>query len=482
MQTLGLASLQGAYEASPTPVEVLMAAAFPVAWIEPTPSNAAVTVGQVIVRDDGGNGQAGDGIAQDYAIMNDAGARVSAFRVSTEWSNAARGSEASETIFMIRIAGALLEGLRFRASGIDTQIVSPFAFILSPNADNTSGLRISTVANDVYIVPQVSTDEFFLGNTIADPSVDLNRGNSRAFDIIPLGTVITALGGGGGNWMNFGSNVVMDYVNATVSGLVAFSGEMRFRQAGNGAGAGNLFKMQGVFTNEIGSSVSIGSQYTFVHVGIYRADGTGGVYAQGNLFHRLSLHQPRWDTVGGATMTLVSVNTGGYINPNIGAGVTVTNMRDWEWALGIINGTVVDRAGLYFPNIAGGTSSTAILRSLMAASATRRFINHTGTAQSDFGGPIALGAGAIIDVILSRGAANRLDLASGDSFNIIGGDFTHTGTNFGIHGSSAPQSAAYTVNNPTTLRTIDVAAGTLTDALQFLGTLAADLAAKGFIG
>ena len=57
----------------------------------------------------------------------------------------------------------------------------------------------------------------------------------------------------------------------------------------------------------------------------------------------------------------------------------------------------------------------------MASGATRRFINHTGTAQSDFGGPIALGAGATIDWVLSRVAANLASLADGDSLRITDG-------------------------------------------------------------
>lgn len=520
-----------------------MAAANPVTWTEPTATTAGTVVAQVLARS-GGNLAANDGVSQDLALNSDAGTRRTAFRVTAEWSDPTDGSEDSEIIFMNRIAGILLEGLRFRAIGVDTQITTPFAFVISPNADQDSGLRISTVANDVYVIPQVPTDEFFLGNTIADPSVDLNRGNSRAFDIIPLGTTITALGGGGGNWINFGSNVVLDYVNATVSGLVAFSGEMRFRQAGNLAGAGNLFKMQGTFKNEVGAFVGIGSQYTFVHVGVYQADGAFA--STGNLFHRICLFQTTWNTINGATLAITTANQGGFINPFVQAGVTITNARDWEWSPGTYNGTVVDRAAIYFADLTGGTSSLAGIRSFIAAGATRRFINHTGTAQSDFGGTIGLGAGATIDitferlvagiltlgagqslrvpsilfmgaagsinlregaadrldlapgdsfrisdtgqlqfgadVVLSRGAADRLDLASGDSFNIIGGDFTHTGTNFGVHGSSAPQSPAYTVNNPTTLRTIDVVAGTLVDLLQFVGTMAADLAAKGIIG
>ena len=483
MRTLGLTSLQGSYNASTTPVDVLMAAAFPVSWVEATASSGAVTVGQTIARDDGGNGAVGDGVSQDLAIMNDAGARVIASRLSAEWSDATSGSEDAEVVFSLRVAGLFVEGLRFKGLGVDTQLVSPFAFVLSPNADDTSGLRISTVANDVYIIPQVPADEFYLGNTVADPSVDLNRGTSRAISVIPLGTTLTSLGGGSGNWVNFGSNVVLDYPSASVSGLIAFSGEMRFRQAGGAIGAGNLFKMQGVFTNEIGSSVSIGSQYTFVHVGTYRADGTGGAFAQANLFHRLSLYQPRWETVAGATMAVTTLNAGGLINPTVAAGVTVTNMRDWEWGTLAQAGTILTRDAIYLPNFVGGSTASSGVRSLLTAVATRRFINHTGTAQSDFGGAIGLGAGATIDVLLSRGAANRLDLATGDSFRIINGALEHLAGTIGFNGATpVAQDTGWAVSNVTTDRVLDANATTLDELADVVGTLITYLLSRGDLG
>lgn len=459
-------SLQAAYNVDPAAApHIALDGGGPLSIQDPTATTGASVVVQSLARGDGVAGAIGDGTEQRLLIANSVGTLAPAFSVMAEWSDPTAGSEDSEIVFSLSIAGIFAEGLRFRASGIDTQIVSPFAFILSPNGDLDDGLRISTVANDVYIIPQQAANEFFLGNTIADPSVDLNRGTSRALSIIPLGTTITALGGGSGNWINFGSTVVMDYADSTISGLVACSGTFTFDQNGNNVGAGNLFKNSAIFTNTAGSgTIRIGSQYTFVHVGEYRADTD----AITNLFHRVSLLQARWTTTNGGTQAITTVNGGGYVNPFINAGVTVTNMRDWEW-LGSITGTVTNRAHCYFgaTNTPGSTIFSGV-QSLMVASANHRVLRFTGTAQADFGGLIGLGTGATVDwtigrlaanvatlgagdslripatlfmgaagsVNLSSTTANRLDLATGDSFRIINGALEHLAGTVGLYGTT----------------------------------------------
>jgi phage baseplate assembly protein gpV len=496
-----------------TPTFTLLGAG-PMLIIEPTASSGAATIAQELRRDDGGVGAIGDGVAQSLSIMNSAGAVAEAFRVSAEWSDPTAGSEDSEVVFMISIAGVFAEGLRFRASGVDTQIVSPLSFILSPNAQTTDGLRITVVAGDTFVIPQTVANQFYLGNTIADPSVNLNRLAARAFDIIPLGTTVTAALPG--NWIDMASTVVINTApTGSLGGFVSVSGSVEFRLAGSAFGAGNLFKIQGTIKNESGALVSIGSQYTFVHIGTYQADGA---YAQANFFHRICLFQPTWNIINGATMTVSTVNVGGLLNPTIGAGVTVTNMRDWEWSAVAQVGTIVNRAGLYMTDLAGGTTSTAGILSLITAGATRRFINHTGTAESDFGGPINLGSGATMDVQFSRGAANRFDLAAGDTMRLIAGTLQlidgsqvisatageilltattvrtsaeleidgtldHDGALAGFYGvAPVAQSAAYTPTNVTTDRSYDANATTLDELADVVGTMIADLQSVGLFG
>ena len=448
---------------------------------EPTATTAGVVTASRLERNTAL--AIGDGVSLDFRLGSSAGTLRDAFRISSVWGVATDGAEFSEVVFSGRVAGLFTEALRFRNVGLATAIVAPLALNLNPNGITADGLQLTTIGTDVYLLPLTSSSEFFLGNTVADPSVDLNRATSRAMSLIPLGTTITALGGGSGNWINFGSNVVLDYANATISGLLATSGQFRFRQSGTNVGAGNLFKNSGIFTNEIGSSVSLGSQYTYVHIGTYRADGAGGAFAQANLFHRNCLFQIRWEAINGATMALTTANTGGFINPQVASGVTITNFRSWEFNPGAFTGTVVDHHAIYFANLSSGTNSTAAIRSLVASGATRRFINHTGTAQSDFGGAIGLGSGATIDVVLSRGAANRLDLASGDSFRIINGNLEHQAGSVGFHGvTPAALSAAYTPANVTPDRAYDANATTINELSDVLGTVIADLQLKGLLG
>lgn len=413
-QFIGLPNLQGVYNAGVAPPHVTLNGGAPLTIVEPTATSGLARVAQVLARGDGIAGAVGDGVAQDLQVANAAGALVTAFRVAAEWSDASAGSEDTEVVFSTRVAGLLLDGLRMRASGVDTQLVTPFALVISPNGNLSDGLRISTIANDVFVIPQNAADAFNLGNTIADPSVNLNRTNARAFDIIPLGTVITS--STPGNWIDLASNVVIDTApTGSFGGFVSVSGEIRFRQAGSAFGAGNLFKIQGTIKNEIGSFVTIGSQYTFVHVGTYLADGA---FAQSNLFHRVCLFAPTWEAANGATMAVNTINVGGFLNPNIGAGVTVTHMRDWEWAAGVFNGVVTNRSHLYFP--ATNTPAATIfsgIESRLAASANHRFIRHLGTAESDINGTINLTGAALLNLgtedALGGGALATLGLIGG---------------------------------------------------------------------
>ena len=461
----------------------------------------------------GGSLAVGDGIALDFSLNSDAGTMRDAFRIASEWGDPTDGAEFSEVVFSGRVGGIFTEALRFRNAGLATAIVTPLALNLSPNGDVDDGVQITTIANDVFIVPFNPANEFFLGNTVADPSVDLDRGTARAMSLIPLGTTLTTAMPG--EWVNFGSTVILDYVAGSIGGLISATGTFEFRQAGNGFGAGNLFKNAATFKNENAVAVSFGSQYTFVNAGTYQADAA----SISSLFWRNCLFQTQWNVINAGTLQINVVNAGGFINPNLGAGVNFTNMRDWEFAAGTFAGTVTNRSHLYFA--ATNTPAVTIfsgIQSLLAASANHRFIRHTGTAQADFGGVVGFGAGATVDVLLSRGAANRLDLATGDSFRLVSGslqfagtaeqisrsagellltaaivrttqdleidgDLDHDGTNVGFHGvAPAPLSAAYTPTNVTPDRAYDANATSINEIADVLGTLIADMQLKGLIG
>lgn len=416
--TLGLASLQGAYNASGAAPHITVDSTNGGVTIRDnaTPLGASLfrvqdntgadaldvsllrTQGRAMIGTDGavhtvlhtirdaGNAAVGDGVAHDFDITNDAGTETTAFRVAAEWSAATAGAETSEVVFYGRVAGVFTEALRFRNAGLATAIVAPLALNLSPNGDTDDGLQLTTITNDVYLIPFNVANQFYLGNTTADPSVNLNRGNARAFDIVPLGTTITS--NTPGNWIDMASNVVIDVpAGGSLGGFVSVSGEVRFRQAGSAFGAGNLFKIQGTIKNESGSLVSIGSQYTFVNIGTYQADGA---FAQANFFHRICLFQPTWSVINGATMAVTTVNVGGLINASILAGVTVTNRRDWEWSAGTVTGTITNWDCLYVPAITTGTNFS-VMRSLVASGATRLLINHTGTARSEHTGEFRIG-------------------------------------------------------------------------------------------
>jgi len=352
----------------------------------------------------------GDGVAVDWVLTNAAGAEVTALRFATEWSSAVAGAETSEAVFSARVLGVFTEALRFRNVGLNTAIVAPLGITLNPNGDVNDGLELVTIANNTYVLPLDPTRAFYFGNTSADPTIDLDRGNSRCMNLVPLGTTLTS--GTPSEWVNFGSTVIVNYTPSSVGGLVSATGTFQFNQAGSAFGAGNLFKNAAIFKNQNGVAAGFGAQYTFVNTAVYQADGA----AISSLFWRNCLFQPTWNRINAGTLAITTCNPGGFINPTVGAGVTITDMRHWEWTAGVYTGTVTNNDLLYFPNVTGGTNFSAI-RSLIAAGATRFFINHTGTAASNFAGTINLtGASRLNFAVLAAlggGAAATLGTIGG---------------------------------------------------------------------
>jgi hypothetical protein len=430
---------------STTPVDLLRVSLDSVTLRGVVASDAAIQT-VLDVNRDAGAAAVGDGVAIDWSLTSDAGTDRVALQFAAEWSSAVDGAETSEAVFSALVAGVFTEALRFRNVGLNTAIVSPLGLTLNPNGDTDDGLQLQTVSNDVYLIPLTATNEFYLGNTVADPSVDLNRGTARAMSLVPLGTTLTTASPA--EWVNFGSTVIMDYPNNSIGGLISATGTFQFDQAGNGFGAGNLFKNAATFKNENGTAAGFGSQYTFVNTAVYQADGA----AISSLFWRNCLFQTQWNVINAGTLAITTCNPGGFINPSVGAGVTITNMRHWEFTAGTYNGTVTDNDLIYMAAITGGTNMSGI-RSLLTAAANRYFIRHTGNAQSLFGGDVE-----------------------------IDGALNHDGSTVGFYGATpVAQSAAYTPTNVTPDRAYDANSTTLDELADVLGTLIADLQAVGLI-
>jgi len=112
-----------------------------------------------------------------------------------------------------------------------------------------------------------------------------------------------------------------------------------------------------------------------------------------------------------------------------------------------------------------------------------------GDANVTAGGAIAVTAGTTVDVVAPgevkvESTGSHVNIIADSASNIdLDGDLKHTGTNVGFHGvTPAPLSSAYTPTNVTPDRAFDADAHTTFELADVLGTLIADLQAKGLIG
>ena len=116
-------------------------------------------------------------------------------------------------------------------------------------------------------------------------------------------------------------------------------------------------------------------------------------------------------------------------------------------------GVLTTQVAFDIEDLTSGVANIGI-RSVMTAGAQKFFIEHTGSALSLFGGEVE-----------------------------IDGTFNHDGALFGVRGlAPAAISPVWTVTNPAVRRTIDVASATLTELLEYVGTLVLDLQPQGLIG
>lgn len=211
-----------------------------------------------------------------------------------------------------------------------------------------------------------------------------------------------------------------------------------------GFSAFTLFNAFPTITTGVGGTVatSLIGAITMQSAIIHENDGDGaGMTAFANT--ALSFRPGVRATTVGDTMTTTAAN-GLVVAPQIvaqavGSTVTITTVRGvhmataWTTTGHIGTGTVTDLIGLDYDNIvvAGVTiTNQVVVRSALAAAAANYFLQNNGGAQSALGVGVLSWGGtpATPDVELSRGAANRLDLASGDSLRIVSGTLQFAGT------------------------------------------------------
>jgi hypothetical protein len=116
------------------------------------------------------------------------------------------------------------------------------------------------------------------------------------------------------------------------------------------------------------------------------------------------------------TLTVTTVNQAAFAGvAGTGAAVTTWNRIDCGPLTG--GGSVTTLRHVVLRN----ETVPAVVEGIRSEMVAGTFLQHVGTAPCNFGGSVNFGAGATVDVTLSRGAANRLDLAAGDTLRLHAG-------------------------------------------------------------
>lgn len=291
------------------------------------------------------------------------------------------------------------------------------------------------------------------------------------------------------------AGVVLTVDFTPAPGFGAFIGlgaTIEFAQTTSLFGAANIVRHAQRYQPQSGAgAITIGPVFTFVHIATISANGIAGVvHSQTRDFSS----QPVYNGDGGTLTIGLSQQFLATMSVNTGATVTTRHCFRADDGAGL--GAIGVQRFFSATDCTRGTVENSVLWTDQPAGALNRMVRHLGTSQSDFGGPIALGAGASTpdwilshlaaniatladgdslristgslfmgatgDVALSRGAADRLDLATGDSLNIVSGDFTHAGTNVGFFGVAGATQAA----DPVALT--DNSGGTANDTIALI--------------
>ncbi len=223
------------------------------------------------------------------------------------------------------------------------------------------------------------------------------------------GTQTTNIPGGGG------------IGNDSFGGMLTVQGEFIFADQGNLFNSGSLFNMAMTASLE----ANIGPLYTLINQPLWRSVTAGAKTASQHNALRI---QPRWgpNTAGSLTQTSAQlIFFTATVDATIGA--TAVTTMDYMNAVNptlTAGGTIGTFTVLNIANISGPTTIRGI-RSLMN---NGQFIRHEGTAPAQLGGALQLGLGTTFDWSISRAAANRADIATGDSLRLVNGSLQFVGT------------------------------------------------------
>ena len=230
-------------------------------------------------------------------------------------------------------------------------------------------------------------------------------------EFLPQDRTFTAVIPGAGLFL-LDSTITLNFVNATLSAFVRFAPLIQYQQNANPFGQGLLFNAGGTFQNLPAVAANMSTGLTFVAQNRYQANAQAVTIAQ----TLESLNQPTLAIAAGGTLTMTGslrLFTG---RGSLLAGATISGDRivftadDFSTFTGVLTGVNV---GLDIEDLSSGVGGAIGIRSVLGnGSALRRFIDHTGTAESDFGGTINLTGAALFNYsttdALGGGAAATL--------------------------------------------------------------------------
>lgn len=298
---------------------------------------------------------------------------------------------------------------------------------------NTLDLRGSSVATlgEINLFAPVILQDVLPGGT--------NPGyNFRADVDVATTTAVTVMG------------TIQSNRNLTINSGIWFVSQIadqgRYIQAVTpGFSAFTLFNAFPTITTGTGGTVAttLISALTMQSAIVHENDGDGAGLTAILANNALS-YRPGVRALNAADTITVTGAAGLVVNPqifalNAAASVAITTVRGlhmgtaWTTTGHVGTGTVTNYVGVDYDNVvvAGVTiTNKIVVRSALVAGAANYFLQNNGGAQSALGtGVLNWGATATTpDVQLSRGAANRLDLASGDSLRLVSGAVQFAGT------------------------------------------------------
>ena len=311
--------------------------------------------------------------------------------------------------------------------------------------------------------------------------------------------------------ISFSSTYTLDFPSASFGAALGLNATILLRQNGGAFGMGLLFNNAITWSNDVGFAANLGAAFSFVDQPTYRADGQA--ITQGLV--RSMISQPRIMTINGGTLALTTLQhyfAGGQIL----AGATVgTRVVFDAFNVAPFTGSITtEHIGFRIGNLSDGGGG-ATIHGIQSNMNNGLFIVQLGTAPSEHGPEFRIGStlahigdldtniafttdqfdincnGVNMFRAFSNGAADFVSVNPGlnDIDFFVNGD---TGTlirtnaaidGLGFHGVTAVAlSPAYTVTNGAVDRAYNANATTLDELADVVGTVIADLQAKGLLG